>query len=244
MLYDEHIVVLDDSEEFDPYTGSAGTAAYSEVAKVPGVVRAFGVMVGVAISALDQSVVGVLQMAVYRLGAVGLISAEVDAGGTGYAVGDQISVVQSGCVNGKLQVTSVSGGVVTGLKIIDPGKGYYAATGVATLALTGSGNNDLTVKITNKNVLGYVTLTIGSKAGTLLQADAVNMVTDQGAFPPIAPAKYMAGDKLVVEVKTEAVATGGYTAGTVYPYILVHQRGEHLAQEPMLTDQTPAIVGS
>ena len=71
----------------------------------------------------------------------------VDAGGTGYAVGDIVTVVQSGASGGQLQVTTVNAGVVTGVELIvgSQGTGYAVGTGLATTGGTGTG---LTINIT------------------------------------------------------------------------------------------------
>lgn len=61
--------------------------------------------------------------------------------GTGYKVGDVVSVVQSGASNGQLTVTSVTAGAVTGLAIIigAQGTGYSVASGLATTGGSGAG---------------------------------------------------------------------------------------------------------
>jgi hypothetical protein len=63
------------------------------------------------------------------------------AAGTGYAVGDVVTVVQAAASGGKLKVTTVGvGGAVTGVKIIEgsQGTGYAEGTGLETTT-TGSG---------------------------------------------------------------------------------------------------------
>jgi hypothetical protein len=60
--------------------------------------------------------------------------------GTGYVVGDIITVVQVGASGGTLQVTAVGGsGQVTGVSILTDGTGYTVATGLPTSGGTGSG---------------------------------------------------------------------------------------------------------
>lgn len=78
------------------------------------------------------------------LTALGIIA--VDAGGTGYVVGDVVTVVQTGASGGQLTVTTVASGVVTGLALIpgEQGSGYSIGTGLATTGGTGTG---LTVNI-------------------------------------------------------------------------------------------------
>lgn len=69
--------------------------------------------------------------------------------GTGYAVGDLITVSQASASNGVLQVASISsGGVVTGLNIIvgQQGTGYSVANGLATT--TNGAGTGLEVNVT------------------------------------------------------------------------------------------------
>lgn len=67
--------------------------------------------------------------------------------GTGYAVGDQVTVTQGGASGGVLQVTSIGGGgAVTGLSLVTSGTGYSVANGLATTT-TGAGTG-LEVDIT------------------------------------------------------------------------------------------------
>jgi hypothetical protein len=107
------------------------------------------------------------------VGIIGTVS--VGAQGGGYAVGDIISVTQSGAWGAKLVVTSVGGaGAVTGLVVVDPGQGFSAASGLATTHLTGSGNDALTV-----NILTLATTTYAvSNSGTKNAGDAWKMIYD------------------------------------------------------------------
>lgn len=72
----------------------------------------------------------------------------VNTGGSGYVVGDVITVVQSGASGGQATVAAVSSGAVTSLTISSssPGTAYSVVTGLATTGGTGSG---LTVNITS-----------------------------------------------------------------------------------------------
>lgn len=70
------------------------------------------------------------------------------SGGTGYVVGDIVTVVQGGASNGQLKVSTVSSGVVTGLVLAGiglQGTGYAVANNLTTTGGTGTG---LTVDIT------------------------------------------------------------------------------------------------
>jgi hypothetical protein len=69
--------------------------------------------------------------------------------GSGYVVGDIVTVVQTGASGGQLQITSVgSGGAVTGLQIVpgQQGTGYTVANNLTVTGGTGTG---LEVNITN-----------------------------------------------------------------------------------------------
>src|SRR6185437_8159536 len=71
----------------------------------------------------------------------------VNAGGTGYAVGDTFSITQGGASLGIGTVVTAPAGVVTAIAIAQGGTGYAVANGLATVALTGAGTG-LTVNIT------------------------------------------------------------------------------------------------
>lgn len=73
-----------------------------------------------------------------------ITAASVNAGGTGYAIGDTGNIGTTGAV---YTVSAVSGGVVTGFTFT-PGSGASVASGVTTQVLTGSGNGAFTVNIT------------------------------------------------------------------------------------------------
>ncbi len=71
----------------------------------------------------------------------------VDLGGTGYVVGDIVTVVQTGASGGQLLVTAVNAGVVTAVATIvgSQGTGYSIATALTT---TGGSGTGLEVNIT------------------------------------------------------------------------------------------------
>lgn len=76
-----------------------------------------------------------------------IAAVSVAAGGTGYAVGDIVTVTESSASLGMLKVATVAGGVVTGLSIMQgkQGTGYSVSTALATTGGTGTG---LTINIT------------------------------------------------------------------------------------------------
>lgn len=94
--------------------------------------------------------------------------ASIGAGGTGYSVGDLIQVDGGTATQAAiLEVTTVSGGVVTGLQVNNPG--IYSAqpsNPVATTAITGTGDDALTVNLNwTTSVSGIVTSIYITDAG-------------------------------------------------------------------------------
>lgn len=78
------------------------------------------------------------------------------AGGTGYVIGDVLTISVGG-TGAQVRVTSISpGGVITGLELICSGtaSGFTTGTGKATTGGTGTG---ATVEITSVGVTGYIT---------------------------------------------------------------------------------------
>lgn len=74
-------------------------------------------------------------------------AAVINHGGSGYAQGDLLTVVQKGGDRGTIRVTAVDGkGTITGIDLIPSGKGYSIANDVATAGGAGTG---ATINITN-----------------------------------------------------------------------------------------------
>lgn len=76
----------------------------------------------------------------------GLSGLTVVSGGTSWSVNDTFTV--GGGTGGYGQVTSVSGGVVTGASVFLPGGGYTASSGVSTTAVSPSIGTGLTLNTT------------------------------------------------------------------------------------------------
>lgn len=70
-----------------------------------------------------------------------IATATFTAGGTGYTVGDVLTVTQAGASGGQVRVTTVSAGVVTGVAVVSGSQGtaYSIASGLATTGGTGTG---------------------------------------------------------------------------------------------------------
>jgi hypothetical protein len=98
------------------------------------------------VSAVPPTTVGTHTIALDGLGqptgtfSYGAISAAtLGGGGSGYAVGDILTVVQSGGSNGLIRVLTISGGAVLTFRILHGGSGYSTGTGLATTGGTGAG---------------------------------------------------------------------------------------------------------
>lgn len=63
----------------------------------------------------------------------------VGSSGSGYVVGDVLTITQMGAVLGRVTVATVYGGVVTGVTILDGGYGYASASNLPTTGGSGSG---------------------------------------------------------------------------------------------------------
>jgi hypothetical protein len=101
-------------------------------------------------------------------GDAGIASIAINAGGTGYTVGDYVVVVQGGSSqNGIMKVTSVSSGVVTGFNVYQAGAGYAVANGLATLPATQANS-------------GRYNLQTGSGTGLTFDIAAIGAPTDGG----------------------------------------------------------------
>jgi hypothetical protein len=80
-----------------------------------------------------------------------ILSAAVNNPGTGYAVGNIIGVVGAG---GVLVVTGVSGGVVTGVSILQDGSGYSAGSNATLSNYPGASGLTVTLTVGNESLLG------------------------------------------------------------------------------------------
>lgn len=98
--------------------------------------------------------------------------------GTDYAVGDIVEVTQTGGAGAKLVVTSVDAyGGVTGIVVVEGGQGFSVDTDLATVALTGSGADDLTIDISTLASTAYAVSNTGATA------DAHQKLMAVWAFP-------------------------------------------------------------
>lgn len=156
-------------------------------------------------------------------------TAVVNVGGTGYAVGDKVLVTQTDSDGlGLLEVTAAPAGIVTAVKILNPGVNYVAGTR-ATVAQTGGGDNALTVDVSDLVVLDTMLLPDGIVAGYLYMKRCPNPIADVSPTPA-PPASYNAGE--VVEILISTAATGGAgIAGDFQPILITQNRGENFAAQ-------------
>lgn len=81
-----------------------------------------------------------------RQDSTAIASFVIDVAGTGYAVGDLITITQGGASNGVLKVTAESGGIPSALQFVTQGTGYADATGLPTT--TNGAGTGLTITVT------------------------------------------------------------------------------------------------
>ncbi len=83
----------------------------------------------------------------------GLGNVAVNFGGSGYSVNDVLTLTTGGTL-GTIKVTSVSGGIVTGVTILTQGSGYTGGVISATTAVPSNGTGCL-INITNTNAKNW-----------------------------------------------------------------------------------------
>lgn len=96
------------------------------------------------------------------------------SGGTGYAVGDILSITQTGASGAKAVVTTVSTGAVTGAVLVEGGIGYSVADNLPTTNIVGSGASctlDIDTLATTKLVVSN-TGTVGDALKKLMFVEA------------------------------------------------------------------------
>jgi hypothetical protein len=84
----------------------------------------------------------------------------VAAGGTGYEVGDILTITQTGGALGKAIVTTINAGAVTGVAILQGGTGYADASALATVNAMAGSNDGCTIDITVATAGEYVARTV------------------------------------------------------------------------------------
>lgn len=152
----------DGTGAFDELTSwsGGGKARYAQFLNLMYVVNGNASIGGMRCQTFNGSTYGDFNTGYIPAGSTAPIgTVSLAAGGSGYVVGDTLDVGGSG-TGGQVYVTSVSGGTVTGIALIQNGTGYSVASGVATSGGTGSG---ATVNVT-------ALLSAGLPAGDFISA--------------------------------------------------------------------------
>jgi hypothetical protein len=124
--------------------------------ELPGSVLYWGFRVSTAFHASTTVTPGLLTL--YRYTKTIQTAVLGNAGGTGYAVGDLLSVTQAGASGGILRVLTAPAGVVATVEIVNPGVNYTAEANLVTAKLNGAGDNAFTVTISDKKALDTIIL--------------------------------------------------------------------------------------
>jgi hypothetical protein len=168
-----------------------------------------------------------------------LRTATPSAAGSGYVVGDFLTVVQSGASGGTVRVSSVNGsGGITGLSVINIGKMYSAANGVTLNGGTGTGatanistglltdgslanaviklGTSQTSYTISTNTASSVTLTSGYNGTDCTTSCAATVPSGQGTGVYIIAVNMQNGNCSVYNTYTGQVnSTGSYQTGSI-----------------------------
>jgi len=132
-------------------------------------------------------------------GEVATLVAAPTAGGTGYAVGDLVKIVETGGSEALVVVLTEAGNVVTTCGLAHGGQGYSVASGKTTNKITGAGNDDLTVEV---SAIGDATKDYATtNTGTLFAGDihkkviVADLLTTAQAVSTSQPVQYTAKDQ-------------------------------------------------
>lgn len=210
---------------------------YLRTIELPGMILYWGYRVTTAFAASTTVTPGLLTL--YRYTKTIQSAVLGNAGGTGSAVGDLLSVTQAGASGGIVRVLTAPAGVVATVEIVNPGVNYIYEANLATVALQGAGDNAFTCTIDDKKALDTITL---ADPVTTLTAWAVpagylhvkRVPNDPGDVSPtpLPPASFKAGEGLAIWVTTmlngDVAETGAYQ-----PFIIVQYRGEGLTNQPL-----------
>jgi hypothetical protein len=210
---------------------AANTAVLTKPCYKPGSVLYWGVKITTLFNLTAPITRGVLTLFRYTKT---IISATVNVAGTGYAVGDLISVVQAGASGGIVRVLTAALGLVLTVEVVNKGVNYIAGA-ATTVALNGTGDNALTLVIVDRlalDTLGLGAITGGAMgiAGKQYMRRVPNVLPDTS--PSAAPPScYNAGEDLVMVATIEANGTA--ETGAYLPVILYQNRAENFAAQPL-----------
>lgn len=209
--------------------------------ELPGSVLYWGYRVTTAFAANTTVTPGVLTL--YRYTKTIKSAVLGNAGGAGYAVGDLLSVTQTGASGGIVRVLTAAAGVVATVEIVSPGVNYVAGANLATVALNGAGNNAFTVTISDIKALDTIDLAAHSAAGAILTTawavpagylyyKRVPITIGDTSPTPAPPNAFKAGEGLAIVVTTMASGDNAET-GAYQPIIIVQNRAENFAGQPL-----------
>ena len=120
---------------------------------------------------------GTLAERSFASGAVSVLNATPTAGGTGYTVGDILTITTGG-TGATATVAAVSSGAVTSVTLLSPGSGYTTGASKATTGGTGTGATLNITTVANGYLKLNGTLTAGQRAflntGTYTQSVLLN----------------------------------------------------------------------
>jgi len=163
-----------------------------------------------------------------------IISATVNNAGTGYAVGDLISVVQANASGGIVRVLTAAAGLVLTVEVVNKGVNYIAGA-ATTVKLNGVGDDALTLVIVDRlalDTLGLGDVTGGAMGKARKQYVRRVPITIGDVSPtPAPPNCFNAGEDIVMVATTEANGTA--ETGAYIPFILYQNRAENFAAQPL-----------
>lgn len=220
---------------------AATTAVITKHCYVPGSVLYWGIKIGTVFALTGVGLVEGL-LTLYRYTKT-IISATVNVAGTGYAVGDLISVVQTGASGGIVRVLTAAAGLVLTVEVVNKGVNYIAGA-ATTVKLNGAGDDALTLVIVDRLSLDTMKLVNGQVSGKHYMRRVPNAIAD--ASPSGAPpCGYMTGEDLVVVVTTMADAGAqGAETGDYLPILLWQNRGENFAAQPLWVETAVGVAVS
>jgi hypothetical protein len=216
---------------------AANTVALLKTMELPGNVLYWGFRVTTAFAASTTVTPGLLTL--YRYTKVIQTAVLGNAGGTGYAVGDLLTVTQAGGSGAILRVLTAPLGVVATVEIVNAGVNYTAAANLPTVKLNGAGDDAFTVTISDKKAIDTIVmadedtpLTAWAVPVGYLRMARVPVTIGDTSPTPAPPNSYKAGEGLAIEVTTmlngDVAETGAYQ-----PIIIIQNRGENFAAQPL-----------
>jgi hypothetical protein len=108
----------------------------------------------------------------------GILTVNIANGGTGYQLGEILTVIQAGGINGSVRVSSIGAlGTITGITVNQGGNGYTVANGLVT---TGGGNNDATINILSVSAISTPTSIIFDKSHNFIAGQPVEIFSPLG----------------------------------------------------------------